>query len=328
MALHYLDSDMDEQNQNQQVDNQKTPFYKSRKVIISGVLLLIIFIGVVVFFLRSSRSLTNVPGQNQQNPVNAVGPDRIIAKVGKEYIYQKDLDYELSQYPDIPEVDAKEVLMKKLVDNSITLQSASEDKKNVFIQKLTDNFKLNTTISNSPQKDYVKRLQVIEEIKNQYAKQPANIQGAIVAIWFFNTEPAAIGYNQGKALAFSKITGLHDGVKSGKISIQQAGDMIKNDSTLAGVDSAYKDNAYLAFNVGSNEPIIFDSNFDVIIKGLKQGQITDVYLAKDMDQSTGQKIDAVYLFGQVSSVNNVNTPSVSFEDWIATQAKNYEVTYY
>jgi len=314
VALHYLDSDMDEQNQNQQIDNQKTPFYKSRKVIISGVLLLIIFIGVVVFFLRSSRSLTNVPGQNQQNPVNAVGPDRIIAKVGKEYIYQKDLDYELSQYPDIPEVDAKEVLMKKLVDNSITLQSA--------------NSKPNTTISNSPQKDYVKRLQVIEEIKNQYVKQPANIQGAIVAIWFFNTEPAAIGYDQGKALAFSKITGLHDGVKSGKISIQQAGDMIKNDSTLAGVDSAYKDNAYLAFNVGSNEPIIFDSNFDVIIKGLKQGQITDVYLAKDMNQSTGQKIDAVYLFGQVSSVNNVNTPSVSFEDWIATQAKNYEVTYY
>lgn len=319
---------MDEQNQNQQVDNQKVPFYKSRKIIAFGILLLILLIGVIVFFLRSPRSLTKVSEQNQQGPLSAVGPDKIIAKVGKEYIYQKDLSYELSQYPEIPGVDAKKVLIKKLVDNSITLQSTSQDEKNAFIQKLTDNSKPNTTIFNSPQKDYIKRMQVIEQIRNQYAQQPANIQGAIVAIWFFNTEPAAIGYDQGKALAFSKITSLHDAVKSGKINIQQAGDMIKNDSVLAGVDSAYKDNAYLAFNVGSNEPIIFDPNFDVIIKGLKQGQVTDVYLAKDMNQSTEQRIDAVYLFGQVSSVNNANTPSASFEDWVATQAKNYEVTYY
>jgi hypothetical protein len=300
-------------------------------MVVSVILLLVavvVFIVLIAVFLRSSQSLSKAPNQNQANPVKAVGPDKIIAKVGREYIYQKDLDYELSKYPDIPGVDVNKVLMKKLVDNSITLQSTSEDEKNLFIQKLTDKSNPNTTIFNSPQKDYVKRLQVIEQIRAQYVKQPANIQGAVVSIWFFNTEPAAIGYDQGKALAFSKITSLHDGVKSGKISMQQAGDMIKNDSTLAGVDRAYKENAYLAFNINSNESIMFDPNFDALIKGLKQGQVTDVYLAKDMNQSTGQKIDAVYLFGQVSSVSNVNTHSVNFEDWVAAQAKNYEVTYY
>jgi hypothetical protein len=186
----------------------------------------------------------------------------------------------------------------------------------------------NEAVFNSPQKDYEKRINLINEIKTQYEEKQKTLKGSIVSIWFFNGQAGAIGYEQGKKIAFAKISKFHDDVRSGKITMQEAGSIIRNDASLAQIDTAYKDNAYYAFQAESNESITYDPSFDKILRQLKSGETSAVYLGQDSDNATNKKIDAIYMFGQSESTSNVSTQTISFEDWIASQKKQYEITYY
>src|SRR3989344_8172002 len=94
--------------------NETTPFWKKyQKLFLIGLgVIVLVLIGLVVFLGRGKDS-TNIQ----------TGTDKAVAKVGNETIYQSDLDKELAAYPNVP--DAKEVVLNKMVDDSITLQAAN-----------------------------------------------------------------------------------------------------------------------------------------------------------------------------------------------------------
>lgn len=242
---------------------------------------------------------------------------QIIVKVGQENIYQKDLDREFFYYPLSKNSDTEKLLKQKIVKDSITLQA----------MQVEGLIKLDESVFNSFQKDYLKRTKLIAEAKKMFENRRDRISGNVISIWFYNSRPAVVGYEKGKEIALSKITALQAQVKSKKITIQKAAQEIMDDSSLKEVDVSYRSNAIMSFQKAAKDAITFDPGFDSLIRSLAPGEITDIYLAKDKDKDTGKPVDAVYMFAQVYE-RTANGNIMDFDQWYAQQEKRYEITYY
>jgi hypothetical protein len=292
-------------------------------VLITGFVCIIIIIFALNYFKVISLQKILYPESptlqdnfsKKQNAENSLR--KIVAKAGEENIYQKDLDIELLYYPMQKNAAAQKLLLEKIAKDSIILQSAQNE----------GLVKLDESVFNSPQKDYLKRMKLVADVRKAIENKQDSISGNVISLWFFNTKVAAVGYDKGKEIALSKITDLYNGVKSKKITPQQAAQEIINDSSLAQIDTSYDSNAILTFKAGPKDAITFDPAFDALIRQLAPGQVTDIYLAKDKDTKTGKEIDAVYMFAQVDA-RSVTGDTIDFDQWYAQRENNYEIVYY
>jgi hypothetical protein len=239
-----------------------------------------------------------------------------LAKIGDEIIYNSDLSEELASYPPTEDSSLRERLFAKMVDDSITLQGALK-------MKLMT---LDSSVYNSNSKDYTKRIKAVADAKQKIDDNADGYSGMIVQIWFYNQKPPRVGYAQGRQIATQKINELHDKVKSGAMTMEQAGDAIRSDSNLYNVDEAFRINASFPFLATKEKPATFDKGFNTILAGLKAGQVSDVYIAKDKDEN-GTMIDAVAMFGKVDKIVTKNGYT-SYDTWLAQQKKSYEVVTY
>lgn len=287
---------------------------KKLVIIILGVLV-ILLLGVVIFqTLQKNRALPTI-GSHQ---ANATPPaPGVIAKVGEELIYQRELDIELSAYPpSLPIEVRKKLLLEKIASDSAILQLAKKDN---LINSLDDSF------FNSSGVDYLKRLRTIAEIKNKVEGESGKIAGAIVSIWFYNFGVAApVGYDQGKQLALQKITKLHTDVKSDKMTIEQSAESIRNDSSMRTLDpGSYKQNAIQPFDTSIEDLITHNTDLDKQLRSLPIGGVSDIFL------STEPFFDkpGFYQFGQVTDKVS-NSKFGSFSEWLTKGQKNYAVTLY
>ncbi|PIR08702.1 hypothetical protein COV53_01630, partial [Candidatus Gottesmanbacteria bacterium CG11_big_fil_rev_8_21_14_0_20_37_11] len=239
-------------------------------------------------------------------------------KVGEENIYQSDLNIEMDGYPPVKNLDVRDFLLKKIVSDSIILQGGQKDN----IVKLDDG------IFNNPNKDYKKRIQSVEQVKKAIEEQAEQIEGYVVSIWFYNDNLGSLGYDGGKKFALDKITKLHEDVKSGKLTVIQAGEAIKNDASLAQIDVNYKGNAIFQFkNKKTGDSITFDSDFDAALWKLKESETSDVFALKDKNYKTGIVNEALYTFGQVDKII-VNPNLTNFNSWLEKYKKSYEIKYF
>lgn len=256
-------------------------------------------------------------------------PGAEIAVVGEETIYQEDLETESRNYIRTEEDnDVSSILMDKLINDSITLQAAAEEG---YIELTSDVF-------NSPEKDYVQRASLVNRAKGEVEKNAAGISGSVVALWFYQDgRPGLIGYEKGEEIAIETITDLHEQVKNGEITMLEAGSLISDDDSLGQVDNSFQSNAFFQFtSVGPSESISYDPEFDEIIRGLNEEEITEVYIGKhtyiepidvdlgNLEQGVDQ-IDAVAMFGQVTKINEGYT---NFDEWLQAQKNNYETEIY
>jgi hypothetical protein len=141
-----------------------------------------------------------------------------------------------------------------------------------------------------------------------------------------NDEPGPIGYDEGKRIAREKITAVHKSVIDGSISIKQAGEIIKSDTSLAQLDpTSYKPNAYTEFNTSINDRVTFDEEFDRTLLSLSQGETTDVTVIQDHEFSDKDlpKRDALYMFGQVTEIKEDGVEP--FPAWLESQKTNYAI---
>lgn len=287
----------------------------------------IIFVIVIIFALNyfkiiSLQDIFHIGKQISELNFSTTQntPTAVIVKVGQENIYQKDLDSEMQNFPSLKNVDRRKLLLDKMIKDSIILQGARAD----------GIVKLDSSIFNSLQKDYYKRMDLISAIRKKIDMKGDILKGAIVSLWFYNRAPGKVGYDKGREIARDTITKLHDGVVNKRLTIQQAGQAIRNDPNLGNVDAAYLSNALLEFSKKPTEPIVFDGGFDAIIKQLKTNEVSDVYLAKskqwEAGRPTDKMIDAVYMFAQVTEKKK--TDITSFDDWVSLKAKSYAVTLY
>jgi hypothetical protein len=295
--------------------------------IISAGLLVLVFILVILNYYNIISLSTVFPKQfgflpHRPYASNSLGlgstdQNAVIAKVGEESLYQQDLNTELASYPHGDSSETRNLLQQKITKDSIILQ---EGQKEGLVQ-------LDGTVFNSPNKDYKKRITLVSQLKNAIKNRQNNISGSVVSIWFFNDKAGDVGYDTGKEIAYDTIAHLYAQVKSKQITIQEAAQQIKKESILAQVDKQYATNALFTFKAGPSDKISFDPMFDDMIRKLQPGELTQIYLAKDKNLSTGKMIDAVYMFAQMSAKQSSGHPE-NFEQWYAQVQKNYAVTLY
>jgi hypothetical protein len=280
-------------------------------LILGGILVIIL-----IFFSLKHFGLLPFGTSHNTNGV-ATRDKRSLEKVGAENIYNEELNMEYSFYP-LPRnpKDTNQFLLK-IAKDSIILQGGAQD----------GYITLDSSFYNAVTVDYLKRMQMVTKVKNAISANENTITGSIITIFFYNNGPGTIGYDKGKALAYAKISQLHNEVVNNKMTMQQAAAAIQNDATLAEVDKEYKSNAYLSFTVTPGEPITYDNTFNSLIKQLQPGQTTAIYTGKDTDRTTNKIIDAVYMFARVDKVKNDGS-NTNFDQWYAQKQKEYETTIY
>lgn len=277
---------------------------------------LVLLIVVVSGFALLNQDKISFPALKMPKFGKSSLEEKPLAKIGEETIYQRDLDHERAVHPIKNDEELKTVLLEKLLMDSAVLQAGAAE----GLVELTP------AIFNSLNKDYALRLAAIEQVVNAIAAQSQQSEGAYVAIWFMNNEPGALGYEAGQAKARQVITDVHAKVKSGELTIEEAGEEIAANESLRQVDPAFATNAYAAYSAGPNQPPTFDDNFNQIIMALQPGAVSEVVTITDKQLSTGEIRPALFAFAQVT--NQVTDGPVSVDAWKAAQRARYAVTQY
>lgn len=261
-----------------------------------------------MFFPNRPLHRTTQPSSGGNSPV--------IATVGAEQIFQSDLDTELSYTQTLAGVDTKKIIMDKLISDSIVLQAAAAE----------GLITLDASVYNSTTKDYMNRINLVETAKKEVSSRADQIQGTVITIWFFNNEYVGPrGYEKSKRVAFEKIQELYTRLTSQTITLKELIETIKNDTSLAELDKAYKTNASFDFTVTKNKTISFDKNFDAMIWAVEPGQFSKISVLKDMSVDIDPSKEVAYAFAYVS--HKKTGGEQNFEDWIIEKEKTYPVTY-
>lgn len=298
-----------------------SPNKLSRSSTVVIIIALIVFLSVVLFYYNQKIKPGIQPPVKTEQPTATSSafikdPKKAVAKVGEEIIYQQDLDVEIAKQPNFPSTpSAKTQLLQKIASDSAILQGAAQE----------GLVTLDKTVFNSTEKDYLKRIKLVEELKSKVTGQADSISGTIIAIWFHNIKIGPLGLEKSKQMAYDKITKLQSEVKTGKITIEQAGEAIKKDTSLAQIDPAYASNALLNFKINRGQQLTGDKKFNDALSSLKVNEISDVFLGQDRN-SVGKTFDALYHFGQIKQ--RIESGKPSFTDWFALKAKKYALTIY
>jgi hypothetical protein len=173
----------------------------------------------------------------------------------------------------------------------------------------------------------MKRIQKIAQVKSLVEKQADGISGSVVSIWFDNITVGPLGLEKSKARALEKIQPIYNEVKTGRLTMEQAGKRIQADSSLAVLDSQYKANAYFTFSVNKGEDISFDKRFDAVLWNLKDNEISNIYLAQDNGLILGKSINVAYVFGQVTEKRKSGIIT-NFDDWLMRLKQRYATKIY
>lgn len=279
-------------------------------IILAAIILLIIASIGFFLFQNTQKKTTEMTKNDTSTPKGA------IAKVGDEYIYQKDLDTELANFPGATDEATKKRLIQKLVKDSIILQAGEKDK---LIQ-------LHDTTYNSGDKKYMERIAEVKAVEKAVDSKTDQISGEMISIWFNNQLPAKIGIEKGKEEAFKRITALQKRVAAKEITMKQASELILSDPSYANLDYGYANNALIPFSYPKGKQITVDSDFDDVLWKTPQGGVTPVFLGKTLD-AAGKEIEAYYIFGKVDKkIDDGNT--LDFNRWYNSVKGNYDITYY
>ena len=317
-------------NSSDQIPQQTIPeLPKPKKNNLFIVIFLVIGIAICAVFLFNYVQKSDDSDEVQEIEEVVVDPEiqtsldnnQIALKVGDEYIYTTTFDAMLTELlplgtesENTPE-KRKKVLTEKIIKDSITLQLA---KKEGLVQ-------LDSSFYNAETIDFDKRVEALNTIIESFNDMSYETKGSVVAIWFYNMKVGKLGLEEGKKLAYETIKPLYDSVKTGEMTMEEAGEAIRANKKLAQIDPVYKENAYLAFKEGKQGGATFDKEFNAKIKSLKPGGITELTLIKDNIDRAGY-VEAVYMFAKLDEKKM--SQYENYDDWIIQNKDNYKVTVY
>jgi hypothetical protein len=282
----------------------------SRSFIVMLVLAMLIIVGVAFWQFQHNPRFSTL-----RTSLTTQKSDAVLFTVGDELIYQTDLEQEKSMYLSTVTPEIETALQVKLQEDSILLQEAG--KQGLLV--------LDKSFYNSPSKNYQMRMVQVAAAKQELLEKELQAsQGELVAIWFYNTAPAPMGYEAGKKVAFEKITALHKRVIAGELTMKQAGEQIKADASLAQVDPAYQSNAYDTFVLVPDQKIVFEDRADQVIRATPPGAITDVLVLEDSVGESDEKQEALYLFAQIANTTGIDP--VALTVWLEKMKPAYAIT--
>ncbi|MFW5703694.1 MAG: hypothetical protein ACOCXQ_02575 [Patescibacteria group bacterium] len=242
-------------------------------------------------------------------------PD-VIAVVGDEYLYSEDFNTEIAYTRGTVTSSEEEEILQKMILDSIILQAAAEE----------NLIRLDASIFNSRDKDYAKRTQTIRKIEDTLNQQAVALEGELITVWFNNVVPGPAGYEAGKQIAFNKISDVHEQVKAGQITMEQAGQLLQQDEEVAQADPSWRANAYGEFSAQAGDRISADEKVSDQIKSLAEGDVSDILTGNGQDARSGELIPSFYSFAFVSLKKSGGIGS--YDEWLSSKLNTYETAIY
>ena len=240
--------------------------------------------------------------------------DEIIATVGGTPIPRTYLDIELNYYPATPSVEIKKAITDKVVNDQITL---AEGKKEGYIADYPQGKDLS-------KERYLERIKLVEEVKEKVNASGNMIKGKLVSVWFYNNAYIGPkGLAAGKQISYDKIKPLYDQVQNGTMTIEQAGEVIASDSSLAEIDLAYKGNAIVNFTFYKDGTATFWPEFNQMLWNTEPGQLTPLYLGGGILRN-GQPSEELYIFGRIEE-KSTSDKFINYDQWLEKKKQSYDV---
>lgn len=276
-----------------------------KKIIFIISLVVLVLIGLY-FYSQNSKPLT------QSEPWNTYpkfAPTVQLATVGSEPIYGSDLNFVLyTNYPNNKMTDqqAKDVALKTVATTSAILQAAKAQQITVVPEQIFNGA------------DYNAKIKLTNQIREIISSKSTKYSASAISIWYYNSTPPKIPESQARQTARTKIAKLLNDLRSSKITMEQAGNQIRNDKSLAQLDSNYKGNAYINFNNWTmDDPPFSFSVMNRTILGMTPKQYSDII---EIEISTNM-IEKLFTIVYLDNVSLGQFPSVT--DWVKSASQQY-----
>jgi hypothetical protein len=259
-----------------------------------------------------------------------------IALVGKEYIFEDDIVSYYSSQGRLDEYHGDISLADEALEFYINSSVAFQEAEKMGWVTLDDSF------FNNPMKDQKLRGQKFMEIQMKYMDE---MEGAILvegnSVWFRTVTPTEYieqnGVEAAKALAKSKIEGVYEKVRTGDISLEEAGEILRNDPEVQELNpighnhTEYSSASYFMQIYVKYEDLT--SGYDLaeeqrnVINNLGTGDLTPIITGKDNFTVNGSKLieDAYFIYYRAIDADR---SQFSFDDWVASNLGEYEIIEY
>lgn len=242
-----------------------------------------------------------------------------------------DIETYISPQPLPPQSSKLNAALDMLITDSALLQEAGKQ----------GDVYLTADFYNNPQKDTVKRYEQLRIIKPLFeGKYEKTVDFEAIAIYFHNQEEPAIGTQVAREAAQTKMNALYERLKSGEITMEEAGNEIKADKiigdtsgvSLSQMDPVFRENAY--FNVKKHKffsRIFRDPVYDDELRSLGEGQMSTVRVCKDYQftteemfaaQESGEQLDAP-MIDSCLVIFKVNKISLGIDPNIQSSAESH-----
>jgi len=308
--------------------------YPKNKLIILFVLLLIFLVLIAIFIFQKNKK-NQETAQHPSTPSKPIPtksiispqttalfpPEQKIAQVGEEIIYGKDANYIVNKryaVDIVTRIGIDEVKKRALEDaeqDSILLQEGSK----------ASETELSPSIFNNPNKNNDIRQKIVDDFKSKQLENEEKISGALISVWYHNVRLPSIPLAEAKTLASQKITKIYNDLKAGRITFPQAGDILKNDTSLSKIDISYKDNAYFEFNdhPKSQKSIVYDE-LEKRLWQLDEGQMSEIIQYPDPSIPLGSNEEE--FFGIIKVYKLTNKGNGSYSDWLNGEKQKYAIS--
>jgi hypothetical protein len=272
-----------------------------KKLVVALLGILVVILGGVFFYFFRSGHLAE---------------DTAIATVNKKPIYKRYVNNELAYYPGSKPKDLEKKIQEKLINDEITLQ---EGVKKGWIK----DYPQGTSLTPS---EYLKRTDTVQKVKEKINESGDVIRGKTVMVWFYNNKHIGPGgIEASKKTAYTRIKPLYDQVKSGKMTIEEAGRIIKEDTSLEKIDPAWKWNALSPFVYYKDKSATWWPEYNKILWSTKEGDLTPLYLGGGILRE-GKPMEELYIFSLVEK-KSTNSDYTEYRQWLEEKRKEYSVSY-
>ncbi len=323
---------------------QERNFIKNNAVYISAGIFLggIVLVGFIYFFnFRREDTVEELPTtgddsdtelirmNNELENIEQADEIQKIARVGAEYLFYTDLEnYAYLTLNEIDELDYDQVV-DELINKSIVLQLGETEG---WIE-------LETNVFNNPFKDFDTRNELYLEVSDKFSSElKGGTRVEQVIVWFYNMVPGELaeveGIEAAKSMAYTKINEVYEKVKSGEMSMQEAGEHLQQDTSLAVLDEGYVDNVYmeelLPYEINNITDNRDDTEFGYkclvnFLQSAEAGDLSEICLEEDKPCAIYDVVEAYYAFYKVKSKNEGFDTAM---DWAEYNKDNFTIEVY
>ena len=249
-------------------------------------------------FVADGRNTAEAYIQYSQGEGARYKCDSEIMQVGEEKLYGCDLNalfvlLAFDSYISPASVRSDDPQLTEAVDGLVADSGLLQEAQKLQLVELNDLF------YNSPTKNTLERFAQLKKIRREYdLKLEKTVDFEALVIYFHNQIDPKIPVAEAKQVAKIKMDLLHDRLKKGEITMEEAGTEIKNDNitgdttgvSLANLDLVFADNAYVRQEQHKFDSAFFkDTRLDDVLRELPEGEMSAVELCKDY-KFTSQEI--------------------------------------